>query len=89
MLVSNGWRLIFHVSDVDRFWAYLMEKGFYPDSPHDASWVNVIFICPILMAMSFHLLVRSSLRAMRLKFHGGLVQQSVSFRASLETKLHR
>ena len=27
-------RLIFHVSDVDRFWAYLMEKGFYPDSPH-------------------------------------------------------
>jgi hypothetical protein len=26
--------------------------------------VNVIFICPILMAMSFHLLVRSSLRAM-------------------------
>ena len=26
-------RLIFHVSDVDRFWAYLMEKGFHPDSP--------------------------------------------------------
>ncbi|HKC00499.1 MAG TPA: VOC family protein [Terriglobales bacterium] len=24
-------RLIFHVSDVDRFWAYLMEKGFHPD----------------------------------------------------------
>ena len=31
-------RLIFHVSDVDRFWAYLMEKGFHPDSPQDASW---------------------------------------------------
>jgi catechol 2,3-dioxygenase-like lactoylglutathione lyase family enzyme len=31
-------RLIFHVSDGDRFWAYLMEKGFHPDSPHDASW---------------------------------------------------
>src|SRR5258708_11263325 len=53
-------RLIFHVSDVDRFWAYLMEKGFHPDSPQDASWANVISICPILMAMSFHLLVRSS-----------------------------
>ena len=31
-------RLIFHVSDVDRFWAYLMEKGFHPESPRDASW---------------------------------------------------
>ena len=31
-------RLIFHVSDVDRFWAYLMEKGFHPESPQDASW---------------------------------------------------
>jgi catechol 2,3-dioxygenase-like lactoylglutathione lyase family enzyme len=31
-------RLIFHVSDVDRFWAYLKEKGFDPDSPQDASW---------------------------------------------------
>jgi hypothetical protein len=36
---SIQWRrLIFHVSDVDRFWAYLMEKGFHPDTPHDASW---------------------------------------------------
>src|SRR5260221_2025977 len=26
-------RLIFHVSDVDRFWAYLTEKGPHPDSP--------------------------------------------------------
>jgi catechol 2,3-dioxygenase-like lactoylglutathione lyase family enzyme len=31
-------RLIFHVSDVDRFWTHLMEKGFHPDSPRDASW---------------------------------------------------
>ena len=31
-------RLIFHVSDVDHFWEYLMEKGFHPDNPHDASW---------------------------------------------------
>jgi hypothetical protein len=39
-------RLIFHVSDVDRFWAYLMEKGFYPDSPHDASWGERYFHMP-------------------------------------------
>ena len=26
-------RLIFHVSDVDGFWAYLVEKGFDRDSP--------------------------------------------------------
>jgi catechol 2,3-dioxygenase-like lactoylglutathione lyase family enzyme len=31
-------RLIFHVSDVDRFFAHLAEKGFHPDSPRDASW---------------------------------------------------
>jgi catechol 2,3-dioxygenase-like lactoylglutathione lyase family enzyme len=31
-------RLIFHVSDADRFWAYLKEKGFHPDSPQDAPW---------------------------------------------------
>jgi catechol 2,3-dioxygenase-like lactoylglutathione lyase family enzyme len=31
-------RLIFHVSDVDRFWTHLTEKGFHPDSPQDASW---------------------------------------------------
>ena len=30
------------------FWAYLMEKGFHPDSPQDASWANVTSICPIL-----------------------------------------
>ena len=31
-------RLIFHVADVDRFWANLMENGFHPESPQDASW---------------------------------------------------
>jgi catechol 2,3-dioxygenase-like lactoylglutathione lyase family enzyme len=31
-------RLIFHVSDVDGFWAYLKEKGLHPESPRDASW---------------------------------------------------
>ena len=39
-------RLIFHVSDVDRFWAYLMEKGFHPDSPQDASWGKRYFHLP-------------------------------------------
>jgi catechol 2,3-dioxygenase-like lactoylglutathione lyase family enzyme len=31
-------RMIFHVSDVDAFWAYLNEKGFAPNRPADASW---------------------------------------------------
>jgi catechol 2,3-dioxygenase-like lactoylglutathione lyase family enzyme len=31
-------RLIFYVSDVDRLWEYLTEKGFHPDRPQDASW---------------------------------------------------
>jgi len=31
-------RLIFHISDVDRFWAYLVQKGLHPDHPQDASW---------------------------------------------------
>jgi uncharacterized glyoxalase superfamily protein PhnB len=38
--------LIFHVSDVDGFWAYLMEKGFYPDSKQDASWGEPYFHMP-------------------------------------------
>ena len=36
--VTEWGRLIFRVSDVDRFWAYLTEKGFHPDRPHDGSW---------------------------------------------------
>jgi catechol 2,3-dioxygenase-like lactoylglutathione lyase family enzyme len=39
-------RLIFHVSDVDRFWAYLTEKGFHPDNPQDASWGERYFHFP-------------------------------------------
>jgi hypothetical protein len=31
-------RLIFHVSDVDGFWAYFKENGLHPESPRDASW---------------------------------------------------
>ncbi len=31
-------RLIFHVSDVDAFFAYLKEKEQRPESPQDASW---------------------------------------------------
>ena len=31
-------RMIFHVADVDAFWAHLKQKGFEPDSPEDASW---------------------------------------------------
>ena len=43
--IQWGW-LIFHVSDVDRFRAYLMEKGFHPDKPHDASWGERYFHLP-------------------------------------------
>jgi catechol 2,3-dioxygenase-like lactoylglutathione lyase family enzyme len=44
---SMRWgRVIFHVSDVDRSWAYLMEKGFHPDSPQDASWGERYFHLP-------------------------------------------
>jgi catechol 2,3-dioxygenase-like lactoylglutathione lyase family enzyme len=31
-------RMIFHVADVDAFWAHLKEKGFEPDTPRDAPW---------------------------------------------------
>jgi hypothetical protein len=48
MLVSGG-GLIFHVSDVDRFWAYLMEKGFHPDSPQDAA--NQTSVANIIVAL--------------------------------------
>jgi len=30
--------MIFYVSDVDRFWAYLKEQGLRPHRPQDASW---------------------------------------------------
>ncbi len=31
-------RLIFHVSDVDRFWVHLTKMGFRPDRPQNAPW---------------------------------------------------
>ena len=31
-------RLILHVTDVDRSWAYLIEKGLHPEAPRNASW---------------------------------------------------
>lgn len=31
-------RIIFHVSDVDLFWRYLIESGFDPERPQDPSW---------------------------------------------------
>jgi catechol 2,3-dioxygenase-like lactoylglutathione lyase family enzyme len=36
--VTRWGRLIFYVTDVDAFWAYLRGKGFHPESPRDASW---------------------------------------------------
>ena len=37
--VTRDWgRIIFHVEDVDRFWAYLREKEFNPERPSDADW---------------------------------------------------
>jgi len=36
--VTDWGRLIFYVSDVDGFWAYLCEKGLRPQRPRDASW---------------------------------------------------
>jgi catechol 2,3-dioxygenase-like lactoylglutathione lyase family enzyme len=36
---ENRWgRIIFHVADVDQFWAYLKEKGLNPPKPRNASW---------------------------------------------------
>lgn len=37
--VARHWgRIIFHVEDVDRLWAYLEEKEYTPDRPRDAEW---------------------------------------------------
>jgi catechol 2,3-dioxygenase-like lactoylglutathione lyase family enzyme len=36
--VPQWGRLIFHVTDVDAFWAHLRERGFDPETPRDASW---------------------------------------------------
>jgi catechol 2,3-dioxygenase-like lactoylglutathione lyase family enzyme len=42
--VTHDWgRIIFHVEDVDRFWAYLKEKDFNPARPRDAAWGEKYF----------------------------------------------
>jgi uncharacterized glyoxalase superfamily protein PhnB len=30
--------MIFHVSNVDEFWALLKKHGFQPEEPRDAAW---------------------------------------------------
>jgi catechol 2,3-dioxygenase-like lactoylglutathione lyase family enzyme len=44
--VTEWGRLIFHVSDVDAFWAHLRGKGFHPERPRDASWGERYFHMP-------------------------------------------
>ena len=41
--VAQWGRLIFYVSDVDRFWAYLKEQGLRPQRRQDASWGKRFF----------------------------------------------
>jgi catechol 2,3-dioxygenase-like lactoylglutathione lyase family enzyme len=36
--VPHWGRLIFYVPDVDDFWRHLKSKGFYSESPRDATW---------------------------------------------------
>ncbi len=36
--VAHWGRLIFYISDVDAFYAYLKEKGLRPEAPQDAFW---------------------------------------------------
>ena len=44
---TNNWgRVIFCVSDVDKFWTYLKEKGFSPERPRDAAWGERYFHMP-------------------------------------------
>jgi catechol 2,3-dioxygenase-like lactoylglutathione lyase family enzyme len=44
--VTQWGRVIFYVSDVDEFWAYLREMGFHPERPRDASWGERYFHMP-------------------------------------------
>lgn len=53
-------RLIFHVTDVDAFWAHLRERVFIRRLPVMLHGASDIFTCPIRMAMSCRLRVRSS-----------------------------
>jgi hypothetical protein len=56
-------RLIFHVSDVDHSGNTSWKRAFIQTTHTMPRGANVIFICSILMAMSFHLLVRCSLKS--------------------------
>ena len=44
--VADWGRLIFHVPDVDVFWAHLKALGFDPERPRDASWGERYFHMP-------------------------------------------
>jgi uncharacterized glyoxalase superfamily protein PhnB len=44
--VTEWGRLIFHVTDVNAFWAHLREKGFHPERRRDASWGERYFHMP-------------------------------------------
>ena len=39
-------RLIFYVTDVDALWNHLMDRGFDPEIPRDASWGERYFHMP-------------------------------------------
>jgi catechol 2,3-dioxygenase-like lactoylglutathione lyase family enzyme len=58
-------RLIFHVTDVDAFWAQPREKGFDPEIPRDAPWGERYFHSTIRMATSCRLLGRNNEWAQR------------------------
>jgi hypothetical protein len=64
--VSRWGRLIFHVTDVDAFWTHLKERGFNPEIPQDASWVNAILTCSIRMATNYRLVSRCNELAKRM-----------------------
>ena len=44
--VADWGRLIFHVPDVDVFWAHLKALGFDPERPRNASWGERYFHMP-------------------------------------------
>jgi catechol 2,3-dioxygenase-like lactoylglutathione lyase family enzyme len=63
--VTRWGRLIFHVTDVDAFWAQLKERGFNPEIPRDASWGNATSTCSIRMTTNCRLLSRCNELARR------------------------
>lgn len=54
--VTHSWgRVIFHVEEVDRFWAYMNERELNPDSQEMQSGARGSSISTIRMAMSYRL----------------------------------